>query len=76
MEFSVSKEKVAEVFGQNGALPNVDATSDVTVVLSSNGATITSIVIRYKVASTKDVPEQNVVIAASYEYSIQNITIE
>ena len=76
MEFSVAKEKVAEVFGQNGALPNVDATSDVTVVLSSNGATITSIVIRYKVASTKDVPEQNVVIAASYEYSIQNITIE
>lgn len=77
MEFTVPKANAGEVFGMNGALPNVDAASDVNVVLTSNGATIISVVIRYSVAVSKDVPEQQtVVIEANYGYSIQNITIE
>ena len=75
VEFTVSKDNVAAVFGMNGAIANIDATSDVTVVLTSNGATITSIIIRYNIDATKEVPEQTVVIEAYYEYSIQNITI-
>ena len=77
MEFTVPKANAGEVFGMNGALPNVDSASDVNVVLTSNGATIISVVIRYSVAVSKDVPEQQtVVIEANYGYSIQNITIE
>lgn len=76
MEFTVSKANVETVFGMNGAVPNVDATSDVNVVLTGNGATITSVVITYTVAGTKDVPVQNVKIEVNYDYSIQNITID
>ena len=76
MEFTVPKAKVQEVFGANGAVANVDATSDVNVVLTSNGATITSVVISYSVQGTKDVPPQVVVIEAHYEYSIQKISIQ
>lgn len=76
MEFTVAKNDVQAVFGMNGAIPNVDATTDVKVVLTSNGATITSVVISYTVIATKDVPVQNVVITANYDYSIQNITIQ
>ena len=76
MEFTVSKANIQAVFGMNGALPNVDATNDVNVTITSNGATITSVVIRYTVPATKDLPMQNVVIEAYYDYSIQNITVD
>ncbi len=76
MEFTVSKANAQAVFGMNGAIANVAATSDVNVTLTSNGATITSIVITYKVNATKDVPAQEFVIEAKYDYSIQNITIK
>ena len=76
MEFTVPVANVQAVFGMNGALPNVDATKDVSVVLTSNGATITSVVISYTVLPTKDIPVQNVVIEAYYDYSIQDITIK
>lgn len=76
MRFTVAKDKVQEVFGMNGVLPNVDATSAVNVTLVSNGATISSIIISYSVSSSKDMPAQSVVIEAEYKYSIQNITID
>ena len=76
MEFSVSKANVRTVFGMNGATPNVDATGDVKVVLTSDGATITSIVMQYTVAAAGSIPEQTVKIVTEYEYSVQNITIE
>lgn len=76
MRFTVAKDKIQEVFGMNGVLPNVDATNSVNVTLVSNGATISSIMISYSVSSTKDMPAQSVVIEAEYKYSIQNITID
>ena len=77
MEFSVAKANIAAVFGMNGALPNIDsAATEVNVTLTSNGATITSVVIRYKTAVSKDLPAQDVVIEVNYDYSIQNITIK
>lgn len=75
-EFTVPKANVRTVFGMNGAQPNIDASSDVNVVLTSDGATVTSIVIQYTVDSSKNIPEQTVKIITQYEYSIQNITIE
>ena len=76
MRFTVDKDKIQEVFGMNGVLPNVDATNLVNVTLVSNGATISSVVISYTVSSSKDMPAQSVVIEAEYKYSIQNITID
>ncbi len=73
MRFVVPKAKIKAVFG-NG----IDATSDVSVTLVSNGATITSLSFSYTVeGSEKDAfPGQRVIISANYDYGMQNITIE
>ncbi len=76
MEFNVARANVRAVFGTNGATPNINASGDVHVVLTSDGATITSVVIEYTSAASGSVPEQTVKIVTEYEYSVQNITIE
>lgn len=75
MEFKVSKANHAKVFGQTDGVANVDATADVSVVLVSNGTTITSVVITYTVAQSKDIPYQSVVIETEYDYSVQVFSI-
>ena len=76
MEFTVPAAHVKAVFGVTGDVPNVDLTTgEVSVVLTSNGATITSVVISYTILPSKDIPAQRVEIEVNYEYSIQDITI-
>ena len=77
MHFVVPKAKVNEVFGKTGAVSNVDAAGDVEVILTSNGAVITSLQFTYKIAgSTKDgIPDQTVTTVVEYSYSVQSITI-
>lgn len=77
MHFVVSKAKVNEVFGKTGATANIDASGDVNVILTSNGAVITSVQISYKIAgSSKDnIPDQTVTIVTEYGYSVQSIDI-
>ena len=75
MEFKVAKGNCAKVFGTTNGSANVDATSDVTVVLVSNGTTITSVTISYSVAPSGDIPSQSVVIGTKYDYSVQIFSI-
>ena len=76
MEFKVAKANFASVFGAVDGVANVDATSDVSVVLTSNGVTITSVLITYTVAATSAIPYQTVVISANYDYAVQVFSID
>ena len=76
MEFSVSKANLRAVFGTTDDIPNLDASGDVSVILTSNGSTISSVVIAYTVSATSGTPFQSVVIEANYEYSVQIFSID
>ncbi len=79
MEFKVAKANISSVFGENKIVDSTNAVSgvsDVSVVLTSNGTTITSVVITYSVSSSGNVPYQSVVISASYDYSVQVFSID
>lgn len=75
MSFKVAKANFASVFGAVDGVANVDASSDVSVVLTSNGVAITSVLITYTVSATSAVPYQSVVIKATYDYSVQVFSI-
>ena len=77
MEFKVTKANVASVFGVSAEGNDMTDTnaSDVSVVITSNGTTIESVVISYTVSATKDIPYRSVVISTDYEYSVQVFSI-
>ena len=77
MSFTVPKANVTEVFDKTGVTPNVDASGDVSVIITSNGAVITSVQYTFTIApSTKDnIPLQTVTMVVEYDYSVQSITI-
>ena len=76
MEFKVAKANISKVFGVTADGKDViEASTDVSVVLTSNGTTVTSVVISYVVQATKDIPYQSVVIEATYDYAVQVFSI-
>ena len=77
MEFKVTKANIAGVFGINVEGNDMTDTnaSDISVVITSNGTTIESVVISYTVSATKDIPYRSVVISTNYEYSVQVFSI-
>ena len=72
----VSVDAVAEVFGVNAdGDPNLLADSDVEVVITNNGATVTSISVSYIVEGKKDYPEQEIYMKTTYGYAEEKVEL-
>ena len=76
LSFTVTKDKVAEVFGADAdGNPVIPDDSDVKVVITNNGAVVTGITISYSVEAEGDFPARNVTVSVTYGYAVEEVTL-
>ena len=68
--FDVAAANTAAVLGEENAV-----NADVHVVITTNGAVVTGVVISYTISATETDPEISVNIAAVYSYDLQTVTL-
>ena len=76
LTFTVANAKIGEVFGvDEDGVPMIIADSDVDVVITNNGAVVTSITLSYYVEADGDYPAREVTVSVSYTYAVEEVTL-
>jgi len=76
LSFTVALDKVGEVFGTDDeGNPAFVTDTDVQVVITNNGATVTGITLSYSVEAYDEYPARDVTVSTVYTYAVEEINL-
>lgn len=73
LKFTVSKDKVSDVFGKS--VGELQSDTDITVTVINDGAVVTSVKVSYGIEAYENYPERLVELEVVYDYSVQVVNI-
>ena len=73
LKFAISKDDVAEIFGN--AVGKIETDTDISVTIINDGAVVTGVKISYGIEAYDNFPERLVELEVAYDYSVQVVNI-